>query len=1783
MTPAGKLAVLALAASLCVVSTAPSSGCQDFSSAKKLVDAVAVDGKNYLISLTTNMTVLQAAIARIFNTARSVDQGYFTRFAVGTKDAVSLEFVNCWAIEMSNNTYCQRGFRSQWIISIAEASSKLFGTPQQQVYVLLPGGILGTRIGQIPSDYNLKSQAWYTQNSYSWSTDFTYVNRAVGSIYSASVISNAESLFLATAAAWWTSAEPCLDLCQTQSFANSVVDAVASAPSGGTIAGLSYPANALSQANDTAAIVARLQLLLAASSAYDNGYATVVELALTTGDYYAIEDCSVSGRGSAYCCRDPKQRYLAYVLNPRLGDSLRHVYKVDNTLSASNFASSEFASDDFSSLLADAAWNKNAVVGGIWSKLATKVIDGGLFPDQCSASPLDQGRAQTYSKRFTGGVVSAYRFENDPCVDGCSANSRARVVVSELGTLVPQLRNDPATTADLSARISILTQGLIAPGDGYTNLVYSRSSTGQNDFVAVEWCYQPDASFYCRDASSQYVAYASSLGVFADRKLRVFGVSESYLPNYAAPVFTSTGDFNVSRDFTYYKSGSSSTPSQSLNGFSDSFSMPNGRLGRVFQKQVMMDSTAFAELGAVEAISRIPCFSTCEGNSFAATAARASSAIAVTSLTAIPSASGLCSVADTMLTLMAAFTANSDSNYKLEYALENGDYYAVTRCTAVENLYNSWCREDARRSAPSDLDTTTCSSNSASTGVFNNYIAYLRVANVFGPSLQVYQLSSSGVLGAKLGMEGESTAWTRLFVPQRKAWGWLDPVENVGTMYSATAGTGTWIQSYVVPIYDGITDGVPKGSPGHLRAIVQGTRSGSDPCSQKCLLNSWGLPTTYMLSQAASGLSTFTTTSQIVKVLSVMMSSIDFGYDHTVSYFTAAGDYYAVRDCTVAANLRDVNCLRAGPAARQIAIVYNSLDSASIRSFEVDAAGLLGQQLSTSNAIDPMRAAIISKQNGYIGNVNGDGVFVTQVRGSNGAVVGTIAASRSRLESCDNKCLKNSWAVPAAKTLATKTLDRFVGLTSWTDVSNALVTLWTAFDQNDQGSNVMLYIGTNDGDFYGIKTCRTAATLLSDSFCQTAGRKGISFIFYVRNDKIGPTAFGGTTTAFAQDTSRYVFGAYVANGTMLSNDYLGKENGRQLAFEYLGKAAAYDTTSRDWFTQQVGWTKSYAFASGHQGRTYAYPAWSSDTSKGVIGVIGADRYEGEPCSPSCQQNTWAVPAARQLVANGNLNRFQDVDSSVTVAAAIAELFKAYQNNDHGNNVELWFAMTNGDFYQLMNCRSVANQLNEFCRNPATTARLLAVVKNKLVFGDNLRRVYQLTDSGSIFKLIGASKEPFDPLKQAWYKIGSGFTTYTDTGQPETFSVLIPKTGITTSTQRLGALTAAELQLFETNIAALAASTANIPSSAVGVAGGRRYRLEPCADACLVNSWAVAATHAFAVGGSSSFLAPNAPGMTTMPGVQSVIRTMYTTFKDSDHGHNVRMSYGTRNGDLYELHNCWLGINNANQYCQQSGLQSWLVAYIKNSIVFGDNNVHVYTLRSCTSRTECFGQMIAKLGSFTPSVDFRNERWFVTNMGWSAKFSLGNEVAQTYSVPVSFALDGITPSAIVAGYRISSELCYSGLDQDVPSTRVRVKTLDTIQSLAESYGFTWHQMLLLNSDLKNPSQLIANTFLYHSMLYIVKKGDTLFSVAQMYGISWMQLWLSNPQIPYTALTLDWRQYPSNDPSGAPYYRNLRTKQVQWEKPAELIQAELTDLQIYEGQKLAVRPNLISLICQNKFYS
>ena len=178
---------------------------------------------------------------------------------------------------------------------------------------------------------------------------------------------------------------------------------------------------------------------------------------------------------------------------------------------------------------------------------------------------------------------------------------------------------------------------------------------------------------------------------------------------------------------------------------------------------------------------------------------------------------------------------------------------------------------------------------------------------------------------------------------------------------------------------------------------------------------------------------------------------------------------------------------------------------------------------------------------------------------------------------------------------------------------------------------------------------------------------------------------------------------------------------------------------------------------------------------------------------------------------------------------------------------------------------------------------------------------------------------------------------------------------------------------------------------------------------------------------------------------------------------------------------------------------------------------------------------------------------------------------------------VTQLGVVAAVRSGVEECFSGADQDVPSTRMRVLTLDTVESIAKRYGYDWVTFLLLNRNLKNPNDLAPKQYLYHALVYVVSDGDTLYSIATKYGITWQDLANLNPQIPQTRAALDWQERPSNDPTGRTYFYNLRTKVATWDKPSEVVEAELTDLKIYKGQKLAVRPNLKMLVCQKKFYS
>jgi len=332
------------------------------------------------------------------------------------------------------------------------------------------------------------------------------------------------------------------------------------------------------------------------------------------------------------------------------------------------------------------------------------------------------------------------------------------------------------------------------------------------------------------------------------------------------------------------------------------------------------------------------------------------------------------------------------------------------------------------------------------------------------------------------------------------------------------------------------------------------------------------------------------------------------------------------------------------------------------------------------------------------------------------------------------------------------------------------------------------------------------------------------------------------------------------------------------------------------------------------------------------------------------------------------------------------------------------------------------------------------------------------------------------------------------------------------------------------------------------------------------------------------------------------------------------------GDFYAIRNCWLPGNVNDKYCSmlrdaQGKPNVWTIAIVKNEAVYKKGLFHVFAIDRETPAAQkpkhSPGQVTNPTGKIdastkgldylgtedllstthasmwlnfkVPSVDMTQSTWYKQQSGWGKVYDLSDgSVGQTYSVPVTVPVtkDGVrTPTQIgvVAAIRTEQEECFSGDDQDVPSIRVRVRTLDTVETIAKEYGYSWTELLLMNPLLKNPNDLKPKTYLYNALLYVVREGDTLYSIASKYGISWQQLAGMNPQIPQIKGKLAWQERQSGDPGGFPYYYNLQTREAQWEKPAAIVEAEKTDLKIFVGQKLAVRPNLEELVCQNKYYS
>jgi len=142
-------------------------------------------------------------------------------------------------------------------------------------------------------------------------------------------------------------------------------------------------------------------------------------------------------------------------------------------------------------------------------------------------------------------------------------------------------------------------------------------------------------------------------------------------------------------------------------------------------------------------------------------------------------------------------------------------------------------------------------------------------------------------------------------------------------------------------------------------------------------------------------------------------------------------------------------------------------------------------------------------------------------------------------------------------------------------VSAVLQGLYETLTQQEQGFNAQLQYGVSaTGDYYGIRSCQgsTVPESITDTFCKSAAQLGARYIGYVRN------------AAIYGNSSRRVYGIHAQrNGGFssgLSFDLLplrtvtGEQ--RPLGIE----TQAYDTLTRPWFVQTIGWTAPYRRTDG---------------------------------------------------------------------------------------------------------------------------------------------------------------------------------------------------------------------------------------------------------------------------------------------------------------------------------------------------------------------------------------------------------------------------------------------------------------------------------------------------------------------------------------------------------------------------------------------------------------------------
>jgi hypothetical protein len=347
-----------------------------------------------------------------------------------------------------------------------------------------------------------------------------------------------------------------------------------------------------------------------------------------------------------------------------------------------------------------------------------------------------------------------------------------------------------------------------------------------------------------------------------------------------------------------------------------------------------------------------------------------------------------------------------------------------------------------------------------------------------------------------------------------------------------------------------------------------------------------------------------------------------------------------------------------------------------------------------------------------------------------------VAGERTILssEGCDDKCLTNSWAGIAARTLHAALRQNTALITNApSSPSGLFLSLVNTVLSTDTGYvGELAFVDAYSNAYYSIRDCFAASFYAQAStFCRKVAQG-----------------------------SRYfaVSGLSDANKTVFT---LGNIPAATLASGPLASSGTLNATSPPAWLTWIRMTNGSGFAPGsvlQEGGAgmplQYYVKTLFDATGMVLGYVAASRLPTEPCSSPLLASSYVIPATASLVdaITANTSITTTASSLTAVQTVVAAVLAAYTQADNGFSRMVSYADTAGNYYGVLNCAGAMNAANAACNKFGGTYPRLAYVANAAVFGSWQRRIFGLDalTGQMVMPALMSEVMPFNVNSLSWY-------------------------------------------------------------------------------------------------------------------------------------------------------------------------------------------------------------------------------------------------------------------------------------------------------------------------------------------------------------------------------------------------------------------------------------------------